>query len=127
MIDFASLAREAAAKKAAATPVVRETVRVTPVAAASYLLKADEDWTAENLRDYVMGQIEQFHGPQLRNPMKEGAIFKSFLGRYGDKAVKIARFAFEVERGMWHRAPISATRFCKASDQYFADVIAERL
>lgn len=108
-------------------PTVTETVRVTSVAQAQYLLKPDSDWTASDLRDYVMSQIEEFHGPQLRNSVKELAIFKSFRQRYGDKAVAIARFAFEQQRGMWQRAPISVNRFCKASDPYFGDVIAERL
>lgn len=126
MIDFASLARQAAAQTPV-TPTIRETVRATPVASAAYLMKADEDWTAEDLRDYVMTQVERFHGPQLRNVMKETAIFKSFLSRYGAKAAPIARFSFEVQRGIWHRAPITATRFCKGSDEYFANVIAERL
>lgn len=130
MIDFASIAREAAAKKAAeapAAPVVRETVRATSVASAAYLLKADQDWTAEDLRDYVMGQIESIHGPQVRNLIKETATFRGFLKRYPDNAVAIARFAFEVQRGMWQRAPISWQRFCRGSDPYFAQVIADRL
>lgn len=108
-------------------PVVTEKVHVTPVAGASYLLKEDSQWTWENLRDYVMGQIEEFHGPQLRNAMKEAAIFKGFMKRHGDKAVGIARFAFEVQRGMWQRAPISVNRFCAGSDPYFADPIKDRL
>lgn len=108
-------------------PVVTERVTVTAVAGASYLLKADAQWTWEDLRDYVMGQIEQYHGPQVRNTVKEASIFKSFLTRHGDQAVAIARFAFEVQRGMWQRAPISANRFCKGSDEYFSDVIKARL
>lgn len=129
MIDFASIAREAAAKKAAEqpAPTVKETVRVTPATGAAYLLKDDSQWTWEDLRDYVMGQIEQFHGPQVRNPMKEKAVFESFMKRWEDKAVAIARFSFEVERGMWQRAPISVNRFCKGSDIYFAAKIAEKL
>lgn len=108
-------------------PVVTEKVHVTPVAGASYLLKEDSQWTWEDLRDYVMGQIEQFHGPQLRNPVKEASIFKGFLKRHGAKSVGIARFAFEVQRGMWQRAPISVNRFCAGSDPYFANPISERL
>lgn len=108
-------------------PVVTERVTVTAVAGASYLLKADSEWSWENLRDYVMGQIETFHGPQVRNAMKEASVFKSFSARHGDKAVAIARHAFEVQRGMWQRAPIAVNRFCKASDPYFADVIKARL
>jgi hypothetical protein len=127
VIDFASLAREAAQKKAVTSPTVRETVRTTPVAGAAYLLKADQDWTAEDLRDYVMGQIEAHHGPQVRNSVREMATFKAFLARWEAKAPAIARFAFEVQRGMWQRAPISVNRFCKASDPYFAALIAERV
>jgi len=127
VIDFASMAREAAAKKAPATPVVREVVIATPIAGAAYLLKDDQDWTTDDLRDYVMGQIESIHGPQVRNAVKEMSIFRSFRERWGAKAPAIARFAFEVHRGMWQRAPISVNRFCKGSDQYFAAIIAERL
>lgn len=131
MIDMDAIRRAAAGEmpvtSTTSAPAVRETVRVTPVAGASYLLKPDEQWTWEDLRDYVMAQIETYHGAQLRNPVKEAGIFKGFLARYGDKAVGIARFAFEQQRGMWKRAPISATRFCKGSDPYFADVIAQRL
>jgi hypothetical protein len=108
-------------------PAIVERVHVTPVAGASYLLKADSLWTWEDLRDYVMGQIEQFHGPQVRNALKEASTFKGFKNRHGDKAAAIARFAFENQRGMWQRAPIAVNRFCRASDPYFADVISERL
>ncbi len=108
-------------------PVVTERVTVTAVAGATYLMKPDAQWTWEDLRDYVTGQIEQFHGPQVRNALKEASVFKAFLGRHGEKSVGIARFAFEVQRGMWQRAPISVNRFCKASDPYFSDVIKDRL
>lgn len=132
MIDFDAIRRAAAGEKpvvktAPETPVVQETVRLTPVPGAAYLMKDDADWTWEDLRDYVMGQIVAYHGPQLRNLVKEAGIFRSFMGRYEDKAVAIARFAFEQQRGMWQRAPITVTRFCKGSDPYFADPIARRL
>lgn len=132
MIDFDAIRRAAAgekpvAKTAPATPVVQESVRITPVAGAAYLMKADVDWTWEDLRDYAMGQIVMYHGPQVRNAVKESATFKSFMTRYGDKAVGIARFAFENQRGMWRRTPISVSRFAKGSDPYFGDVIANRL
>lgn len=132
MIDFDAIRRAAAgekpvAKKAPETPVVQETVRLTPVPGAAYLMKDDADWSWEDLRDYVMGQIVAYHGPQLRNLVKEAGIFKGFMARYGDNAVGIARFAFEQQRGMWQRAPIMVTRFCKGSDPYFADPIARRL
>lgn len=108
-------------------PVVTERVSVTAISGAAYLLKADGEWSWEDLRDYVMGQIEQYHGPQVRNPVKEASIFRSFLSRHGADAPRIARYAFEVQRGMWQRAPIAANRFCKGSDEYFADVIKARL
>lgn len=136
MINFDAIAREHAKKTAGqqapveapkTEPVVSERVHITPVSGASYLLKEDTAWTWEDLRDYVMGQIEEFHGPQLRNAMKESAIFKGFKARHGDKAVGIARFAFEQQRGMWQRAPISVNRFCKGSDPYFSDPIKNRL
>jgi len=132
VIDFNAIRRAAAGEKpetrtSPAIPTVQETVRLTPVAGAAYLMKDDADWTWEDLRDYVMGQIVAHHGPQLRNPVKEAGIFKGFMARYGVQAVGIARFAFEQQRGMWQRAPISVTRFCKGSDPYFADVIAKRL
>jgi hypothetical protein len=127
VIDIDAVRRAAAGQLPVTTaPVVTETVKVTSVG-ASHLLKPDAQWSWEDLRDYVMAQIIAYHGPQLRNPVKEAAIFKGFLARYGDKAVAIARFAFEQQRGMWQRAPISVTRFCKGSDVYFGDVIAKRL
>ncbi len=136
MIDFAAIRQAATGAKPApkkpepvaeTAPVIRETVRVTAVAGAAYLLKDDDAWSWEDLRDYVMAQIEQYHGPQVRNTTKEAAVFKSFLDRHGEHAVRIARFAFEVNRGMWQRAPISVNRFCKGSDPYFADKIKSRL
>lgn len=132
MIDFDAIRRAAAGekpvvKKAPAAPTVQETVRVAPVAGAAYLMKVDAEWSWEDLRDYVMGQIVMYHGPQVRNAVKESAIFKGFTSRYGSQAVAIARFAFENQRGMWQRAPISVNRFTKGSDPYFADPIAKRL
>jgi hypothetical protein len=133
VIDFDAIRRAATGEKpvvtkAPETPVVQETVRLTPVPGAAYLMKDDAEWTWEDLRDYVMGQIVAYHGPQLRNTVKEAGIFRGFMARYGGPAaVAIARFAFEQQRGMWQRAPITVTRFCKGSDPYFADPIVRRL
>jgi hypothetical protein len=131
VIDAAAIARlaEQSRTMTGPVPVVTETVRLVPVttANASHLLKADADWSAEDLRNYVMGEIERLHGPQIRDAVKEKAIFTSFMGRWGAQAVPIARFAFEVQRGLWSRAPISRNRFTKGSDPYFAQKIAERL
>jgi hypothetical protein len=50
------------------------------------------------------------------------------MTRYPDgKSIAIAKAAFEVQNGMWRSAPISVQRFCKGSDVFFADVIAERV
>lgn len=81
-------------------------------------------WTPEQLRDYVVVEIEKVVGVFPRKPeYKEMAIFKGFCSRYGERAAEIARHAFEVEGGYWRSAPISVTRFCANSDPYFADPI----
>lgn len=110
-------------------PQVVETVTVTPVAstAAGFVMKPESAWGWQDLRDYVIREMEKRNNPQVRDPKKEASIFKGFLSRWGDKAPAIAKTAFEVHDGMWRNAPISVNRFCKASDQYFAAVIAERV
>ena len=132
MIDAAAIARMAEQSRtltAPAAPVVTEKVYVIPVTtrSATHLLKQDAEWDAADLRNYVMGEIERYHGPQVRNAVKETAIFTAFLKRWPNEAVAIARFAFEVQRGLWNRSPVSVNRFCAASDVYFAAKIAERL
>jgi len=93
-----------------------------------YLLKPAERWTWEDLRDYVITEAERRFGPQIRNPAKESGIFKSFIGRHGTvNAVLVAQAAFEVYNGVWASAPITVTRFCKGSDEYFAQVILSRV
>ena len=111
-------------------PVVQETVRVVPVASQSvaFVMKPEDGWGWSDLRDFVIREIEKRHGPQVRDLMKEAGIFKSFMTRWPDQSVAIAKVAFgPVNDGMWQNAPISVNRFCKASDQYFSARIAERL
>lgn len=112
------------------TPQVRVTEKVTvtaqPSAARAFLAKGAEQWTWQDLRDYVVTQIEQRFGVFPRDPRRESGIFKSFLARY-PQAPDIARYAFEVSDGFWMGAPVSVNRFCKGSDRYFGDVIIERL
>jgi hypothetical protein len=112
-------------------PVVtaQVTVTQTPSQAASYVMRPEDQWGWNDLRDYVIREIERVHGPQPRDPRKESSIFKSFIGRHGaEKAVAIAKAAFgPAHQGMWRGAPISVNRFCLASDPFFADVISERL
>lgn len=111
-------------------PEVQETVTVTPVASkgTSFVMKDDVVWGWVELRDYVVSEIEKRHGPQVRDPRKEAAIFKAFMSRWPTQAVAIAKVAFgPINDGMWHHAPISVNRFCIASDPYFSTVIASRL
>lgn len=108
-------------------PVVEEVVTAKPSQAAGYVMRSEDMWGWQDLRDYVIREIESRHGPQVRNPKTEASIFKSFISRWPDQAVSIAKAAFEVHDGMWRNAPISVNRFCKASDEYFASVIAKNL
>jgi hypothetical protein len=108
--------------------VINETVIATPSKAKTYLATEEDYWGWKELRDFVVAEIEKYHGPQPRDFTKEASIFKSFMTRYPDNAVSIAKFAFgPVAKGMWRGAPISVTRFCKASDPYFSDVIIASL
>lgn len=115
------------AQVVSAPSVVTETVTAAPLSRArGYLTRPDSSWGWDDLRDYVVGQVEQRFGAFPRDLRKESSIFKSFLGRY-PQAVAIARYAFEVKDGYWSGAPISVNRFCKGSDPWFADIIAVRL
>jgi hypothetical protein len=118
-------------------PQVRETVTITPLPASEPVAaretrrtdvgKPAEEWGWEDLRTYVVRQIETFHGEFPKDPARIAGIFKSFCSRYGAMAGPIAVAAFEIHRGYWRGSPISVTRFCKGSDQYFGNVIASRL
>jgi hypothetical protein len=109
-------------------PVITERVSVRrPETRITDVGKASATWTWEDLRNYVVRQIEATHGPFPRDAAKEGGIFKAFLSRWENLAGPIAEFAFEECEGMWRGAPVAVTRFCKGSDPYFAAPIAERL
>ena len=108
-------------------PVVQQAVTVTPVASRSDLLVEPSEWSWQEFRDYVVAHIEQVSGPFPRDAKKEYGIFSRFLNTYGQDAVRIAKYAFEVCDGWWKGAPISVNRFTKGSDPYFANVILDRL
>lgn len=141
-------------KAVTAVPTIKETVSVRPIehapepsvqppaqpnyyqesaAAApastqtSYVARDTDQWTWQDVRDYVVREIEQRFGTFPRDLVKESGIFKSFASRWGSKAGLIAKCAFEVHDGMWRGAPISVTRFTKGSDPYFSEKLAERL
>lgn len=107
--------------------MVEESVTVTPKRSESRAFVGKTDWAWDDLRDYVVTNIEERFGPFPRDSRKESGIFKSFLARWGDQAQDIARYAFEAADGRWAGAPISVNRFCRNSDPYFAQVIVERL
>jgi hypothetical protein len=117
-------------------PQVRESLTVTRrtepvVESREYRVtdigKAPEDWSWEDLRNYVVRQIETRFGPFPIDPPRLASIFRSFHQRHGAMAGPIAVTAFDLFGGKWKGSNISVNRFCKASDKYFAEEIAQRL
>lgn len=84
-------------------------------------------WGWEELRDYVIERIEHRWGPQHRDPIREAAIFRSFVRRWGTQAEAISRYVFEVADGIWMGAAVSINRWTKGSDPYFAAKIVKKL
>lgn len=93
----------------------------------SDLLSSAQGWTWEQLRDYVVAQVLELHGPFPRDAVKEAAIFRSFVSRWGEQAGPIAVAAFTAHGGYWRSAPIGVNRFSKGSDPYFAVIIAANI
>jgi hypothetical protein len=116
------------------TAVVPPATPATPVArpvgrdSSAHIGKPESEWDWHDLRDYAMVEMERCHGPQVRDAAKERSIFGAFIKRHGPTdSAAIVRYAFGFCKGMWNNAPISVNRFCKASDQYFAEPIKQRL
>jgi len=101
----------------------------TPIVPAAHLIKPDEQWTPEDLRDYILTEIvkRQPAAASRRNPAAEMAICRAFSERHGVNAPRIARYAFTIAQGWWNSSPIDFRRFSKASDTYFANIIIGRL
>jgi hypothetical protein len=110
-------------------PTVVDTVvvRARPEDRTTQIGKDAATWTWEDLRNYVVTQIERRFGQFPRNPIKESGIFKGFLNRWGAQAGPIAITAFELYDGFWKGAPIQVTRFCQNSDRFFAEPVAALL
>lgn len=112
-------------------PRVRETVTVTPTVAVETrttdIGQAPGSWSVEDLAAYVVRKITEIHGPFPMEPYKIKGIFQGFLRRHGSLAGPIAVSAFTEHGGRWRGAPISVTRFCLNSDEFFADPIKKRL
>lgn len=110
---------------------VSETVTVTPIkprtSAMAYVGKSDHEWQWNDLRDYVVYEIEKRYGRFTSTATKEFGIFNSFMKRWGLKAPAIARYAFEVCGGQWRGRPVHIEDFCRNSDPHFAQPIADRL
>lgn len=106
---------------------VPESVQRAVASTARTHLIASGAWGWEEVRDYVVTQVELRWGAQPRDPLKEAGIFKGFVSRWGGKAESIARAAFEVHGGMWKGAPVQVGRFAKGSDPYFAEIIAQHV
>lgn len=109
-------------------PVIQEQVTYRrPETRVTDIGKSPANWTWEDLRNYVVRSIESIHGPFPRDAVREGAIFRSFAGRWGNQAGPIAHFVFTELGGMWCGAPVGVHRFCKGADAYFAAPLAKRL
>lgn len=114
---------------AVTTPAATIELSVTqvPSQARGYLSRPYTEWDWQDLRDYVVHEVEVRRGLFPRSGKKEYGIFSRFLSTYGDLSGLIAKYAFEVCDGTWRGAPISVNRFCKASDEFFAIPILEAI
>lgn len=134
LLDFStptSYGRTSPAAPSAFVPLLQEAVGNVGHArlpeAATDLLDRPEDWSWEQLRDYVLRSAAARHGAHPVDDIKVTSIFKSFHKRWGAMAGPIARFIYEQQDGFWRSAPVTYTRFTKGNDSYFAAPIAERL
>lgn len=96
-------------------------------ASKQHLLRRDEQWSWQEVRDYVLEQIQLRQGAQPLDGHKLIGIFKGFVGRWGDQAAPICRYVFETCDGIWMGRPVTVTSWCRNADPYFAQAISERL
>lgn len=109
-------------------PTIVQKVSLEQTPSRTDLLADVDEWTWEELRDYVVAEIINRFGPFPRDARKEYGIFNRFLNEYGKDGIAVAKYAFgPVCDGWWAKAPISINRFCKGSDPYFVTPILERL
>lgn len=100
---------------------------IAPPSASRLHLVSSRAWDWEALRDYIIERLEHRWGPQHRDPIKEAAIFRSFVKRWGAQSEAISRYVFEVADGIWMGTAVSINRWAKGSDPYFAAVINQKL
>lgn len=112
--------------------VVKDHVAVRPAPSQTHLAADASDWTWRELRDFVVtGLAARFGAVEVTDPnwaVKEVGTFKGFIKRWGpQQAASIAHYAIEVCDARWQGRPITVNSFCKGSDPYFAQPIADRL
>jgi hypothetical protein len=74
----------------------------------------------QEVADYVTASIERQWGPQLPG-LDPLTVIGGFCERFGaEKAMMIARSAFECHKGMWQGAPVTIRRFTESQDRFFA-------
>lgn len=105
---------------------ITESLTVTELPARVVeLCSADAaSWTADDFAYYVTTELTLIHGAQL--PCRgQAEILEHFFQRHSEKAVQIARFAFENMHGMWMGAPVTVRRFAEGHDDFFARPVLE--
>lgn len=127
LVNFEVELRGSIAPAPAPEPPVVERPYMAPYRVRTHRLVPVASWDWRAMRDYVMARIEDRQGAVVRDGIKESAIFKSFLNRWGDRAEPIARYLLEDCAGYWNNQPVSLISFCKGSDPYVANLVAERL
>ena len=124
MINFSTARASTPTAVEVEVPVVQETITIKP-RLRPVMQQTQVDW--EQLREYVLEQVEKAHGPQVRDQRKENTIFMAFAARWPEQAMEIARYAFEESEGFWKGSPVLVARFHRTSDNYFAVPIAALL
>lgn len=96
------------------------------VTSKGYLLKEDLDWDWQDLRDFILDEMES-RGISVDEPAaKVSGIIKSFFKRWDLKGIAIARNIFEIREGQWYNHPITITNFCENQDPYFAKPVFDQ-
>ncbi len=91
----------------------------------SHLFSPPSEWGPEQLRDYAIYEMTKVTGELARHPEGIGhdtQIFTGFMIRH-DRAVQIARYAFDILHGLWYARPVTVTSFTAGADPYFAEPI----
>jgi len=86
-----------------------------------------EGMSAAEMAAYIVEEAGWLTGAQLPVPGAQETI-AGFIRRFGERdAMRIAKAAIEVHRGMWMGAPITPRRFTKSNDEFFARRVLAQL